>query len=96
MRIAPEAAWVDAADLPGSADDAPAAVYVARVPGGSPLLLEGTAWAIWTALTEASGADAAAIAARTAELIGIDVSDDVVVDIRTFLDRLAGEGLVVE
>jgi hypothetical protein len=95
LVIAPDVAWIDARDLPALGEQAAAdAVYVTRVPDGVPLVLEGSAWAVWTAL--ADGADTvAAVAEAAAALMGTEPGDAVARDVTAFLDQLTGAGLVV-
>ena len=86
MRIADDVAWVDAAGL---ADAPSRAVYATRVPDGAPLVFDGSAWAIWTALAE----QATDIAGRAAELLGTSPTAGVRADVGAFLDRLKADGL---
>ncbi len=85
----PDVAWVDADALN---KDQPV-VYVARVPAGRPMVLEDSAWAIWSAIGD-EGGTIDEITARTADLAGLDVAD-LREQVITFLDTLVGQGLVV-
>jgi len=84
VRIADDVAWVD--------DER--AAYVAKVPYGDPLVLEGSAAAVWRAIADGC-ADVDAIAARAAALTGADLTETVASDVRTFVQRLVAGGLVV-
>ena len=74
-RIADDVAWVSHADLDGG--DVPTA-YLARLPGGPPILLEGSACLIWLALADGGTLEeltesAAAMSGTAAEEISGDV-----------------------
>jgi hypothetical protein len=88
MKIAHDVAWVDARDLP----DVPAepAVYVTKLPDGAPLILEGAAWAVWTAISE----DAPDLAARAAELLDVELTQVVRSDVAAFVDSLQAAALI--
>ena len=43
-RIAPDVAWVDAT----AAGHESAEVFLARMPDGPPLVLQGSAWLVWS------------------------------------------------
>lgn len=86
--VADKVAWVDAEDLGKER----AAVYVARIPQGPPIVLEGPAWAVWTAVTEGVGGDDEVVA-RVTDLTGLG-ADEVGPDVRAFLADLLAQGLL--
>ncbi|SEB68347.1 Coenzyme PQQ synthesis protein D (PqqD) [Nocardioides exalbidus] len=69
-RIADDVAWVSQDDLDGG--DLPVA-YMTRVPGGPPILLEGSGCIVWLALAEGGTIDE--ITERAAELSETDAAD---------------------
>ena len=86
VRPAPDVAYV--------VDDTQEAVrvYLARVPQGPPLVLDGPAAVIWEELVE--GGTRAEIAARVAQ--SVDAAPDrVAADVAAFLVQLTDQGLVV-
>ncbi|RYB94626.1 PqqD family protein [Nocardioides oleivorans] len=89
-RIADDVAWVSQDDLDGG--DLPMA-YMTRVPGGPPILLEGSGCIVWLALAE--GGTIEEITARAAELSATDAGDikDDVFDLvdQLVIIRLAAE-----
>jgi hypothetical protein len=68
------------------------AVYLARLPDGPIVALEGTAAVIWI---EACSADRRAIAERVADHVDRDAAD-IATDVDTFLDDLVAQGLLRE
>lgn len=96
MRIADGVAWVDASELPGTegTDPVPEA-YVALVPDGTPVVLAGSAWAVWCALADGN-ADEESIAAAAAAWMATPLTDQVRADVRAFLARLVRAGLVAK
>lgn len=80
--IADDVAWVSQDDL--DAGEEPTA-YVARVPGGPPILLEGSSCVVWLALAE--GGTMAQIIEAAAEMAGATV-DDITDDVETLVDQL--------
>ena len=81
LRVSPDVAWVE--------DDG--AVYLARVPEGPPLVLDGSGVLIWRALV--AGGTVAEVRARVAADAG--VSPEVVADdVTAFVARLVSGGLV--
>ena len=85
-QIAADVAWVSQEDLDGG--DAPTA-YLTRLPGGPPILLEGSGCVVWLALAEGGTmeeitAAAAEMSESTVEAISDDVAELVhqLVDIR--------------
>jgi hypothetical protein len=89
--VADDVAWLEAAEAGRDRAEA----YVARVPEGPPLLLEGAAWAIWLAVAEGgrSGGRLDDIVARAADLTGSD-APDVADEVAGFLGSLVEAGLV--
>jgi hypothetical protein len=89
--VAEDVAWLEAAE----AGQDRAEAYVARVPEGPPLLLEGAAWAIWLAVAEGGrpGGRLGDIVARASELSGSDPMD-VADEVAGFLGSLVDTGLV--
>jgi len=85
--VADGIAWIAADEL----GEDRAAVYVARVPEGPPLLLEDAAWAIWMAVTEGGRLDD--VVARAAELAGAEPSD-IADEVDGFLRSLLEAGLI--
>ena len=81
----------DVAYVFDEADDAPR-VYLARVPAGPPLVLDGPAALVWEEVTE--GGTREEITTRVAEAAGRSVAE-VAGDVEHFLDELAGLGLIV-
>jgi len=76
-QIAPDVAWVSQEDLDGG--DAPTA-YLTRLPGGPPILLEGSGCVVWLALAEGGTmeeitAAAAEMSESTVEAISDDVAE---------------------
>ena len=88
--IADDVAWVSQQDLdPG---DEPTA-YVTRVPGGPPILLEGSGCVVWLALAEGGTLEeitGAAAAMTDAEL------EEIRDDVATLVDQLVVIGFVHE
>ena len=80
--IADDVAWVSQDDL--DAGEEPTA-YVARVPGGPPILLEGSSCVVWLALAE--GGTMTQIIEAAAEMAGATV-DDITDDVETLVDQL--------
>ena len=94
FEIAPDVAWLDARDLPALGEQASGdAVYVTRLPAGVPLVLEGSAWAVWTALADGAH-DLASLAEAAATLLGVEAGERVTADVSAFLDQLLDAGLV--
>ena len=89
--VAEDVAWLEAAE----AGQDRAEAYVARVPEGPPLLLEGPAWAIWVAVAEGGrrGGRLGEIVARAAELTGSE-APGVADEVSQFLGSLVEAGLV--
>ncbi len=98
-RVARSVAWVDSVEGQspgvgagaGAGDgDATPEAWVAVVPDGEPLALNGSALLIWQALED--GGSAGEVTARVRVAIG---SDDVPEEqVASFLETLAGRGLV--
>ena len=77
-RIADDVAWVSEEDLDGG--DTPTA-YLTRVPGGPPILLEGSGCVVWLALAEGGTMDDV-------------VADRIREDVETLVDQLVIIGVV--
>ena len=87
-RIADDVAWVSEEDLDGG--DTPTA-YLTRVPGGPPILLEGSGCVVWLALAEVGTIDdVVAAAAAMADV----VEDRIREDVETLVDQLVIIGVV--
>ena len=76
-QIAADVAWVSQEDLDGG--DTPTA-YLTRLPGGPPILLEGSGCVVWLALAEGGTmeeitAAAAEMSESTVEAISDDVAE---------------------
>ncbi|GAA1916785.1 PqqD family protein [Nocardioides hwasunensis] len=82
FRIADDVAWVSQDDLDGG--DVPVA-YMTRVPGGPPILLEGSGCIVWLALAE--GGTLEDITVRAAELSDTD-ADLIRDDVADLVDQL--------
>ena len=87
-RIADDVAWVSEEGLDGG--DTPTA-YLTRVPGGPPILLEGSGCVVWLALAEGGTMDdVVAAAAAMADV----VEDQIREDVETLVDQLVIIGVV--
>ena len=87
-RIADDVAWVSEEGLDGG--DTPTA-YLTRVPGGPPILLEGSGCVVWLALAEGGTMDdVVAAAAAMADVVEYRIRDDV----ETLVDQLVIIGVV--
>jgi hypothetical protein len=86
--IAPGVPWVDAQDFRLAQPIA----YVAANLTDPPRILEGAAWAIWTALVD--GGTLVEVTRTAAELVGVEPAD-IAVDVETFVGRLVDDGAVV-
>jgi hypothetical protein len=86
-RVAPDVAWVDAR----AAGQESTEVFLARMPDGPPLVLQGSAWLVWSVVTEHADLDdvVAQIALHTSS-----TPATVAPDVEAFLERLVAQGLL--
>lgn len=89
-RIADDVAWVSQEDLDGG--DEPTA-YLSRLPGGPPILLEGSGCVVWLALAE--GGTMEQLVASAAAMTG-SPEDEVRDDVETLVDQLVAIRVVRE
>ena len=87
-QISPQVAWVDAETIGQEG----ATIYVAAAVDAPPVVLEGTAWAIWSSVAEGGTLDE--ITRRTAERTGNDAAA-IGSDVEAFLESLTHRGLLV-
>lgn len=87
-RVGDDVAWVSQEDLD---DGASPMAYVARLPTGRPLALEGSACLVWLAVSD--GGTLEEIAATAAQMAGVEAAD-ITDDVRTLIDSLLATGLV--
>lgn len=88
--IADDVAWVSQHDL--DAGDEPTA-YVTRVPGGPPILLEGSGCLVWLALAESGTLEEITVAAAAMTDAELEEIRD---DVATLVDQLVVIGFVRE
>lgn len=88
--IADDVAWVSQQDL--DAGDEPTA-YVTRVPGGPPILLEGSGCLVWLALAESGTLEEITVAAAAMTDAELEEIRD---DVATLVDQLVVIGFVRE
>ncbi len=89
-RIADDVAWVSQEELDGG--DEPTA-YLTRVPGGPPILLEGSGCVVWLALAE--GGTMEQLIAAAAAMSGATEAE-VTDDVETLIDQLVAIRVVRE
>jgi len=87
-RIADDVAWVSREELDLGADPH---AYIARLPDGPSLSLQGSACVVWLSIHD--GGTVAEISHRTSELAEVDV-EDVFDDVERLLADLVGAGVV--
>ena len=86
-RIAPDVAWVEARTAGHDSSE----VFLARMPDGPPLVLQGSAWLVWSVVAEHADLDdvVAQIATHTSS-----TPETVAPDVEVFLERLVAQGLL--
>lgn len=84
-RVAPDVAWL-------TEDELEPAIYLAPLPDGPPLVLRGSAYAVWLGLADSG--TLAEIVAIAAELAGVQ-PEVVAEDVAAFVAQLTHQGLVV-
>lgn len=89
-RIADDVAWVSEEGL--DADGTPTA-YLTRLPGGPPIMLEGSGCLVWLALAE--GGTLPEVTAAAAAMSGSTV-EEVSEDVAMLVDQLVAIALVRE
>lgn len=89
-RIADDVAWVSHEDL--DAGEAPTA-YLSRLPGGPPILLEGSACVVWLVLADGGTMDE--LIAAAAAMSGARV-EEITEDVSTMVDQLVAIRVVRE
>lgn len=89
-RIAADVAWVSQEDL--DVGDVPTA-YLARLPGGPPILLEGSGCVVWLALAEGGTMEEITTAAAA---MSESTVEDVSADVATLIDQLVAIRVVRE
>lgn len=90
-RPAASVAWVDDEVLPRPGGPLPQ-VYVAQLPDGPALVLPGSSWAIWHALTLHD--DVPTVTAAAAEMLGVPDPETIGPQVHAFLEQLLAHGLV--
>lgn len=95
----PDVALSEGCDRPGGSDVP--RIYVAHLPSGPLLVMDGSAAVVWCAATEDGrdlvdlpGDPVPGVATRVAEMVGLDV-DDVREDVAGLLTELLRRGLLV-
>ena len=89
-RIADDVAWVSMEAL--DVDDTPSA-YVARLPHGQPITLQGSACLVWLALVD--GGTLEELAAAAASMSDANL-DEIRSDVATMLEDLVDRGLATQ
>jgi hypothetical protein len=89
-RVADDVAWVSEDDL--DASEEPTA-YVTRLPGGPPILLEGSGCLVWLALADGGSMDELITAVA---LMSGASTDEIKDDVATLVDMLVVIRLVRE
>ncbi|MCW2738229.1 PqqD family peptide modification chaperone [Nocardioides sp.] len=89
-RIADDVAWVSQEDLDGGSEPT---AYLTRVPGGPPILLEGSGCVVWLALAE--GGTMEELTAAAAAMSGSTLAE-VTEDVETLIDQLVAIRVVRE
>lgn len=89
-RIADDVAWVSHEDLDSGGEPT---AYLSRLPGGPPILLEGSGCVVWLALADGGTLEQLTAAVATmADLTEDEVRDDVA----TLIDQLVAIRVVRE
>lgn len=89
-RIADDVAWVSQEELDGG--DLPTA-YLSRIPGGPPILLEGSACLVWLALAHGGTMEELTVAAAAMSEATVDEISD---DVESMVDQLVAIRVVRE
>jgi hypothetical protein len=89
-RVADDVAWVSQHDL--DAGDEPTA-YVARLPNGPPILLEGSGCLVWLALADGGSMDE--LVAAVTVMSGAS-TDEITDDVASLVDLLVAIRIVRE
>ena len=89
-QIAADVAWVSQEDLDGG--DTPTA-YLTRLPGGPPILLEGSGCLVWLALAEGGTMEEITAAAAEMSESSVEAISD---DVAELVDQLVAIRVVEE
>ena len=89
-QIAADVAWVSQEDLDGG--DTPTA-YLTRLPGGPPILLEGSGCVVWLALAEGGTMEEITAAAAEMSESSVEAISD---DVAELVDQLVAIRVVEE
>ena len=86
-EIAPDVAWIDAQAAGQNSTE----VFATVMPDGPPLVLQGSAWLVWTVVAEHAELDD--VVAQVATLTSSE-PDAVAPEVEVFLERLVAQGLL--